>query len=506
MRPGSQVRRTFVAANGADGAVGEDAGADSIIRTPLWVLAGQLGVVVIVLGGFAAFQDLRPRMLIAMWILTAGAMLLLGPARQVERVIVSFAVAAYLAWWSLSFVWTYQEWVFLRDTQYTFPLIAAFVCFATLLPYRAFTRALLTAAYLGLVWTLVFTALSPGEGMHHTDGTPGWPGPFGHKNGLAMFVIFAGATVASFERRWLPKVTAISLCVALVLLAQSTTGLVVGASLATFAWFLGQVAHAPREFRGRLLALGSLLGTAFAMLAVMTLPVLTGLAGKDPTLSRRTEIWAGVIEVVQRRPLTGYGVGGAWINHSAEPTRTILRDLGFLVYQAHNGFLEIMLQLGLVGLALFMVLLLATARSSLAVADLDPIWFRYSMLIVALVVVSSLSEATTFGIYLALICAFHSLSLRLGPSPDPRPNPCPRPRPPGEDPGLPAGIASGAAGRRGGFEAIAAGWRCGDTTSRCSGWTALARSAIPLSPGWYGSARSLPSVAVGALRARTHDL
>jgi exopolysaccharide production protein ExoQ len=378
---------------------------------PMWILAGQAGVVMGVIGGFSAIPDLRPRVLIALLCLAASAMVLLGPARRIEQMMVSMAVLAYLGWWAVSFLWTYQQWVFLRDTQYTFPLVAAFVAFATLLPYRSFTQGLVASVRLGLIWIVAFTVLNPAEAMSHDDGIAGWTGPFGHKNGLTMFLLFAVITTVSFETRRGVKLLVVVTSGGLILASQSVTAVVVALALLGFAWFFNQVISAPRDERGRLLAVGAVAGMGMALLALVHLPTLAGLAGRDPTMTRRTEIWDGVIEVVRQRPLTGYGIGGAWINHAVEPTRTILRDLGFFVYHSHNGFLEILLQLGLVGLFLFGVLAVAYSRSSLSMADTDPVWSRYTMLFIALVFVSSLSEVSTFGIYLALICGFHSLSL-----------------------------------------------------------------------------------------------
>ncbi len=80
------------------------------------------------------------------------------------------------------------------------------------------------------------------------------------------------------------------------------------------------------------------------------------LLGKDPTLTGRTEIWAYVISDIQMKPLLGWGYGsffGAIIRQPEE----ISDAVHWVVPQAHNGLLEMLLEIGLVGLTLYVALL-----------------------------------------------------------------------------------------------------------------------------------------------------
>ncbi len=80
--------------------------------------------------------------------------------------------------------------------------------------------------------------------------------------------------------------------------------------------------------------------------------------GKDPTLTGRTDFWTQLVEKIQERPIAGYGMAGFWQPWRGDqnPANGILNSNGFVPPHAHNGFLEVGLQLGLVGIVLFGVL------------------------------------------------------------------------------------------------------------------------------------------------------
>jgi O-antigen ligase len=77
--------------------------------------------------------------------------------------------------------------------------------------------------------------------------------------------------------------------------------------------------------------------------------------GKDATLSGRTDFWPQLLDKLMQRPLQGYGIGGFWQpwQGSANPANGIVNSDGFVPPNAHSGFFDLALELGLVGFVLF---------------------------------------------------------------------------------------------------------------------------------------------------------
>ncbi|HEY0035861.1 MAG TPA: O-antigen ligase family protein, partial [Longimicrobium sp.] len=92
--------------------------------------------------------------------------------------------------------------------------------------------------------------------------------------------------------------------------------------------------------------------------------ILTGM-GKDPTLTGRTDIWDALITSIGQQPLLGYGYNGYWLGKEG-PAAETLAAIGWETPSAHNGFLEVCLQLGLVGMGIVLFLYLGWFRRAFA--------------------------------------------------------------------------------------------------------------------------------------------
>lgn len=77
--------------------------------------------------------------------------------------------------------------------------------------------------------------------------------------------------------------------------------------------------------------------------------------GKSPDMTHRSDIWRKVFSFISERPLEGWGFTGVWVP-GVEPFSGLVVINGIEYFQAHNTYLDIWLQLGLVGLVLFLVL------------------------------------------------------------------------------------------------------------------------------------------------------
>jgi len=136
--------------------------------------------------------------------------------------------------------------------------------------------------------------------------------------------------------------------------------------------------------------------------------------GKDPTLTGRTDIWAALLRQSAKRPLTGYGYAVFWTLES-HPAQWIRKETGWLVPTAHNGWLDILAQLGWIGVGLCALVLGGSLLVSL-------VRFRrvqdgyWATLFLAIFLMTTFSESFILernGIAWALACA--AVTRLLGP-------------------------------------------------------------------------------------------
>ncbi len=112
------------------------------------------------------------------------------------------------------------------------------------------------------------------------------------------------------------------------------------------------------------------------------------LVGKDPTLEARTPIWSLIRTFADQRPFRGWGWLGIW--HFPEFQRSV-QGLGLsqTIGEAHNGFLEVYLGTGLLGLVLILAfsvtLLWITARRAAARSGIA-LW-PFALVVYALMVI-----------------------------------------------------------------------------------------------------------------------
>lgn len=91
--------------------------------------------------------------------------------------------------------------------------------------------------------------------------------------------------------------------------------------------------------------------------------VFLSLLGKSPDLTGRLGIWNNVIELAQQRPAFGWGWVSYWMPW-APPFDTLASRVGVRQLQAHNAWLDVWLQVGIVGLLVFAALVLSTLQRS----------------------------------------------------------------------------------------------------------------------------------------------
>jgi exopolysaccharide production protein ExoQ len=225
----------------------------------------------------------------------------------------------------------------------------------------------------------------------------GWHGIFNHKNDLGAMMALAilvewyfpaQSTVSRVARLlWLP------LYGVLLLLSDSMTAL----ASVTLAILLMYAFKAFRYQYGLLvpaLLVGLLLFGGFLMLNAGSASGALKALGRSSDLSGRMELWHSVIAMIHKKPMLGYGFSGFWRGASDE-SAVVETQIGWSPVYAHNGYLEITLSLGVIGLLLFAWFVLTGIKRTLFLsrmaessADLWPLAF------LAFFLIHNLSECT----------------------------------------------------------------------------------------------------------------
>lgn len=115
----------------------------------------------------------------------------------------------------------------------------------------------------------------------------------------------------------------------------------------------------PKEVRHRYYRIAWIAAGAAAAVILLFRREIFDLLGKSPDMTGRTGIWKLVLGLIEDRPLLGWG----WISHwvpGVKPYEGLVVINNVPYYQAHNAFLDVWLQLGIIGLLIFGLLILTT--------------------------------------------------------------------------------------------------------------------------------------------------
>lgn len=233
------------------------------------------------------------------------------------------------------------------------------------------------------VFSLLFSLAFPGTAIEAGANAGSWRGPFAQKNLLARFMVLSTIIflLLGLDNPKYPKVTwgLFGLSLLMILLTGSKTALLLTLTLLILTP-LYKLLRNKDTLIIPMLVLGVLIsGTLVIYVAENWVDLLAAL-GRDPTLSGRTDLWELAGELIAKRYWLGYGYQGFWLDGGGAVI--IWKAEGYKPPHAHNGFVNTALDLGVVGLFLFVLTMLATylrsvvwLRRNLQAADLFPIFY-----------------------------------------------------------------------------------------------------------------------------------
>lgn len=299
--------------------------------------------------------------------LVGGVFIAVKPLQALRLLSEHWALLLLILWAGLSTFWSADP---ATTVLRTIAIIMAFFAAIGLCIHfdaRALARMTTIAVLIGMgLSLLLFVA---GDPLAQTE--IGLRGAFTHKNSLGQVTsigIVLGAGLALRPGDRLLGFAALAAGLACLVLARSATA--VAASAAGLALLPAIVLLGARRlprFTKPALIVGGVLG---ALVLGMSYTLVLELLGRDASLTNRDLIWDFTLDNWSRRPLTGFGFRAFW---TAPYNIGLVHAYFYDAYdQSHNAFLQILLDLGLVGLGLFVLwLLLVFLRAPGAMGDPD---------------------------------------------------------------------------------------------------------------------------------------
>lgn len=350
-------------------------------------------------------------------ILMAGLLVVLGKSMATWRLVQSVnpffwllvGMAAFSVVWSIDPGMTARR-LYRMLVECSAAMILAVAAWERL-RFQNVVRPAITALLIG---SIIFGLVRPDLAIHQETSPElfnAWHGLATQKN---VFGALASFGVIFWLHAWMSRTASIlavlaggTISVACLILSRSSTSIIATIFACSV---MALMLRAPGSMRRSmpyaiLLIILTITLYALAMLKVVPgldilLKPIPAITGKDLTFSGRSEIWSAVVTHIQIRPLMGSGYGAFW-NGPIPGTESYFIKFalnGFYPSSAHNGYLDIINDLGAIGFVLLVGFILRYGRDALLLYRFDR---AQSALYVAFFMqqaIGNLSESSWFNV------------------------------------------------------------------------------------------------------------
>jgi exopolysaccharide production protein ExoQ len=271
-------------------------------------------------------------------------------SRRMALIVLITALAFASAEWSDVPGMTIRRSFLLLVTE----LIAVY--FSMSLTPRQQLRLVSTTLLILLVISLIVIIMDPTYGTMPRTMDPkltgNWRGVFPHKNTLGRY---ASLSIIIFVLNWMEErrvkwLFAILLAVFMLFGSKSMTSIAVTAAVLVSLPMFRLLRS--RSFYAAVAVIGAVFAVAIRYV-FQNFYAVVDMMGRDITLSGRLQLWvAGVAVGFNRNPWLEYGWADFWRGYDG-PSATVWRFAHWQAPNIHNGFLELWLALGFLGLICF---------------------------------------------------------------------------------------------------------------------------------------------------------
>jgi O-antigen ligase len=371
-------------------------------RALIWMLAGIIWVSVVLIvvdfehlgmspmevaaaGQFATLAPNPASRIFKIALILTGVLVILSHMnetralfRQVNGFFLAFLILA-----PASLLWSFDAGATLA--RYISLIANVIVCFAFCLAgwHRKRIQNVLRPVFTVLLaGSLIYIVLEPNVAIDF-DGA-GYHGLAGQKNPFGELCAFG---TLLWMHAWIsgeatPAKAILGAALGWICLyfSKSSTSLLATVFASALMLMMLRTSPALRRYMPFLIASFAALVVAYALavlqlvpgLATILLGPITAITGKDMTFSNRAMIWDIIKEHAQLHPLLGTGFGAYWTGAvPSSPSYIFLSRMYFWPSEAHNGYLDVYNDLGIVGMLCLMGYLIVYMRQSLRLYKFD---------------------------------------------------------------------------------------------------------------------------------------
>lgn len=357
-------------------------------------------------------------------LLIAGLIVILTRARRAGELLRKHGpVLVYFSYAALSVLWSDYPYVtFKHWTKGVSDVLMVLIVVTEADPEAAIRRVLARTGFVLIPLSLLYSKFYPELGRFIS---PGWvteyAGVTQNKNELGQICLIFGLGAlwslltcwqvrnhVDRRRHMMAQVGLLVIILWLFVMANSMTSLSSFLLAGSLMVWLSRKSLNPRSPGVHAAVALTLSIAAFALFGDRS---MVSVVGRNPTLTGRTDLWHWVVTLV-KNPLLGTGYETFFMGPR-------LRELwGFdggafnSLQEAHNGYLEVYLNLGWIGVAIFVSLIVASYRKVIGVFRLNPVFGRLMVVWFVAALIYSFTEAgfrmqtpILFILFLAIMAA-----------------------------------------------------------------------------------------------------
>jgi O-antigen ligase len=331
--------------------------------------------------------------------------------RDLNPFLLAFVVLA-----TASLIWSIDQPVTIRRVVRLYTMVMACTAFTLVAWHRErFQNVMRTLITLLLAASVVFVNVAPDLAIHHVPDHPelmnAWHGVTVGKNVLGSiasvgFLLWLHAWL-SREGNKLVILGGMGLSGLCLVMSRSQTSIMATVFASTFMLILLSTPGTMRRYLPYFIVIFATTILIYALAVLHLVPGLdallepiTLLTGKDLTFSGRTYIWYVLDQHIHLNPWLGTGYGAYWVGpYPTSPSYQMMTQLLFYPTEGHNGYLDVINDLGAVGGVCLFGYFLMYIRTSLRLLILDRYQAGIYLTLLFRGFIADMSESHWFSVF-----------------------------------------------------------------------------------------------------------